>query len=140
MPEVPDGIILFDGVCVFCSNWVRSIIRRDPAAFFRFVPIQSPYGLALARRLGIDADQPQTSAVIIHDIAYFKLDAAIVVWRALRGARWAAILRLLPRSLRDWLYDRVMRNRYRLFGRLDGCMVPTPETAARFLYEYPTTQ
>lgn len=137
MPDVPDGIILFDGVCVLCSGWVRSVIKRDPTAIFRFVPIQSPYGQALARRLGIDTQYPETSAVVMNGIAYFKFDAAIVVWRAL-GRTWVASFRLLPQAVRDWLYDRLMKNRYRLFGKTEACMVPMPESVRRFIHDEPT--
>ncbi len=136
MPDVPDGIILFDGVCVLCSGWVRSIVTRDPDAIFRFVPIQSPYGQTLARRLGIDTQHPETSAVVMGGLAYFKFDAAILVWRRL-GWTWAASFRFLPRAVRDWLYDRLMKNRYRLFGRTEACMVPTPDNARRFIHDEP---
>ena len=57
-PDVADGLILFDGVCVLCSGWVRFVIERDAAERFRFVPIQSPYGSALASRTGGEA-QPR---------------------------------------------------------------------------------
>jgi predicted DCC family thiol-disulfide oxidoreductase YuxK len=59
-----DNVILFDGVCVFCSRWVRFVVARDKPACFRFTPIQSPYGTRLAQALGIDADDPDTNAVI----------------------------------------------------------------------------
>ena len=71
---MPDGLVLFDGVCVLCSGWVRFLLERDSDAIFRFTPIQSPYGRALAQRLGIDPETPQTNAVIIGGRAYFKAD------------------------------------------------------------------
>ena len=42
-------------------------------------------------------------------------------------------MRIVPRPLRDWLYDRIALNRYRLFGRRQTCFVPTDEIADRFL-------
>ena len=57
-----DGIILYDGVCVLCSGWMRFVLRRDRDGLFRFTPIQSDYGSALARALGIDPVDPDTNA------------------------------------------------------------------------------
>ncbi len=125
--DVPDGTILFDGVCVLCSAWFRFVADRDPAVRFRFVAVQEPYGRWLAARLDINPDAPETNAVVVGGRAYFRSDTAIEVLRRLPGWRWAPLLRSLPRPVRDKFYDIVARNRYRLFGRTDACMVPTPE-------------
>ena len=130
---VPDGLILFDGVCVFCSRWVRFVVERDREIRFRLVTVQEGPGVALAARLGIDPAMPETNAVILGGRAYFKSDAAIAVLSALPGWGWARGLRLVPRWLRDGLYDFVARNRYRWFGRSETCLVPTPELSARLL-------
>ena len=131
---VPDRLILFDGVCVFCSRWARFVIVRDSEARYRFVTVQEPLGAALAQRFGIDPAMPETNAVILGGRAYFKSDAAIAVLSSLPRWRWARGLRRVPRPVRDGLYDIVARNRYRWFGR-DACLIPTPELAARFLRE-----
>jgi predicted DCC family thiol-disulfide oxidoreductase YuxK len=136
-PNVPDGLILFDGVCVLCSGWVRFVIARDHASRFRFAPIQKSYGKQLARRLGIDVAAPETNAVILNGRAYFKSDAGLRVLRELPGWRWTFALTVLPRGFRDWLYDRVARNRYRMFGRTEQCMAPTPDVLARFIVNEP---
>lgn len=129
---LPDGLILFDGVCVLCDGWVRFVIRRDKAQRFRFLPIQEPTGRALAARFGIHPDVPQSNVVIVDGTAYFKWDSAVAVLSTLPGWRWFRATRLLPRPLRNWLYDRVARNRYWLFGRYDYCLVPDPAEAHRF--------
>src|SRR5882724_3502164 len=82
-PDVADGLILFDGLCVLCSGWVRFVIERDAAERFRFVPIQSPYGSALASRFAISPENPETNAVVLASRAYFKSDAAIAVLSSL---------------------------------------------------------
>lgn len=130
---IADGVILFDGVCVFCSRWVRFVIERDRAARFRFAPVQSRYGAALAARLGISVENSETNAVVLDGCAYFKSDAAIAVVSRLAGWAWARRLAAVPRPLRDWLYDWIAANRYRLFGRNASCLVPTPEIAGRFV-------
>jgi predicted DCC family thiol-disulfide oxidoreductase YuxK len=137
--DVPDGLVLFDGVCVLCSGWVRFIIERDPAAYFRFAAVQSPYGMALAARLGISIDNAETNAVIEGGRAYFKSDAAIAIGSRLPGWSWVRILSVVPRPLRDFAYDALARSRYRIFGRTDTCLLPTPELAERFVGdEFPT--
>ncbi len=132
-PDEPDGLILFDGVCVFCSRWVRFVIDRDPERRFRFVPIQSDAGRALAARYGIDPAAPQTNAVMWDGRIFFKSDAALTVLGQLRETRGLAVLKHAPRWLRDPAYDLIARNRYRIFGRTDVCMVPAGEDRDRFI-------
>lgn len=116
-----DGIILFDGVCVLCSGWVRFVATRDAARRFRFTPIQSPYGRHLAETLGIDPGDPDTNAVVLHGRALRRSDAALAVVATLPGWGWTRALRLVPRPVRDAGYALIARNRYRLFGRRDAC-------------------
>lgn len=132
-PEDPDGLVLFDGVCVFCSRWVRFVLRLDRERRFRFLAIQSERGRALAVRHGINPDAPETNAVVIGGRIFFKSDAALIVLGRLPATAPLAALRIAPRRLRDPVYDLIARNRYRIFGRSDRCMVPEPADRARFL-------
>ena len=136
-PALPNGLILFDGVCVLCSGWVRFVLERDRDGWFCFTPIQSPYGRALAERLGIDPENPQTNAVIVRGRAHFKFDTVIAILERLPRWHWARALAVLPRPLRNFIYDRVAQNRYRWFGRTESCMVPTPGVTARFVHDGP---
>ena len=129
----PDGLILFDGVCVFCSAWVRFILKHDRAGRFVFLPIQTERGRALAERLGIDPDRPRTNAVLLNGQVWVRSDAALKVLEALPSTRVLGVLRAVPRLLRDPVYDLIAANRYRLFGRTGTCMVPSPADRARFL-------
>ncbi|MEA2922375.1 MAG: hypothetical protein QOF07_2338 [Bradyrhizobium sp.] len=128
-----DDVILYDGVCVFCSRWVRFVAARDRERRFRFTSIQSGYGMRLARSLGIDPSDPDTNAVIHGGVAYFKSEAALTVLSNLPGWRWVRGLRLAPKPLRDAVYGAVARNRYRIFGKYDECFVPDAEVRARVL-------
>ena len=132
-PDEPDGLILFDGVCVFCSRWVRLVMRLDRERRFRFLPIQSERGRALAARHGIDPDAPETNAVVWDGRLWFKSDAALTVLGAFPETAPLAGLKRLPRALRDPVYDLIARNRYRIFGRTDRCMVPSAAERERFL-------
>jgi predicted DCC family thiol-disulfide oxidoreductase YuxK len=128
-----DDVILYDGVCVFCSRWVHFVVARDKAARFRFTTIQSPYGTRLAQTLGIDADDPDTNAVIHGGVAYFKSDGALTVLSHLPGWRWVRVFFAVPRPLRDAVYNLVAKNRYRIFGKYDSCFVPGAEMRARVI-------
>lgn len=132
-PDEPEGLILFDGVCVFCSRWVRFVIRLDRERRFRFLSIQSEKGRALATRFGIDPDLPETNAVVWRGRIHFKSDAALTVLGALAETAPLEILKAAPRLLRDPLYDLIARNRYAIFGRTETCMVPAPEDRDRFI-------
>ena len=131
--DLPEGLVPFDGVCVLCSGWVKFTIPRDEARRFRFAAIQGGYGRSIAERLGIDPDEPGTNAVVSNGYVHFKSDSALAVLGGLPGWRWTRIFKAVPKPLRDWLYDRVARNRYALFGRHDSCLMPTPEMRGRFV-------
>lgn len=128
-----DDVILFDGVCVFCSRWVRFVMARDATARFRFTPIQSPYGTRLADTLGIDPDDSDTNAVIHGGVAWFKSDGALTVLSCLPRWSWVRVLFAVPRPLRDAVYNVVAKNRYRIFGKYDACIVPDAELRARVI-------
>jgi predicted DCC family thiol-disulfide oxidoreductase YuxK len=128
-----DDVILYDGVCVFCSRWVRFVAARDTKRRFRFTAIQSPYGTRLAKAFGIDPDDPDTNAVIHRGEAFFKSDAALTVLGALSGWGWVGVLRAAPKPLRDAVYNMVARNRYRIFGKYEACFVPDAELRARVM-------
>jgi predicted DCC family thiol-disulfide oxidoreductase YuxK len=128
-----DDVILYDGVCVFCSRWIRFVAARDVNRRFRFTAIQSEYGTRLAKHFGIDPDYPDTNAVIHGDIARFKSDAALTVLSNLPGWGWARALRAVPKPLRDAVYSLVAHNRYRIFGKYEACFVPDAEIRARVI-------
>jgi predicted DCC family thiol-disulfide oxidoreductase YuxK len=128
-----DDVILFDGVCIFCSRWVRFVATRDTPARFRFTAIQSPYGTRLAQALRIDAGDPDTNAVIHGGVAHFKSDGALTVLSCLPGWSWVRVLFAVPKFVRDSVYDLIARNRYRIFGRYEKCMVPDAELRKRVM-------
>jgi predicted DCC family thiol-disulfide oxidoreductase YuxK len=128
-----DDVILYDGVCIFCSRWIRFVAACDTARRFRFTAIQSPYGTRLAQAFGIDVDDPDTNAVVHGGIACFKSDAALTVLSALPGWRWTRAMFAVPKPWRDVVYSLVARNRYRIFGKYQECFVPDAAMRARVL-------
>ena len=127
------SIVLYDGVCHFCTASVQFIIKRDPTARFRFASQQSPTGRALLAKAGLPQSM-DTFVLIESDQAYTRSTAALKVASQLSGAWWLfGIFWLMPRSIRDAAYGVVARNRYRWFGKRETCWVPTPEIRARFI-------
>jgi predicted DCC family thiol-disulfide oxidoreductase YuxK len=132
-PWPDDDVILYDGVCVFCSRWIRFIAARDRDRRFRFAAIQSGYGARLARAIGIDPSDPDTNAVIHGGVPLFKSDGALTVLGTLPGWGWVRASRVVPKPVRDTVYDLVARNRYRMFGKYEACAVPDEEMKARVI-------
>jgi predicted DCC family thiol-disulfide oxidoreductase YuxK len=127
-------IILFDGVCNLCHGAVRFVMRRDPDARLRFEPLES----GLARRLVRDraGHEPPADSILLLEEGelYQRSDAVLRIASHLRFP-WPAIalLRVVPRPLRDAVYDYVARNRYCWFGRKQTCPAPDQEMRDRFL-------
>jgi predicted DCC family thiol-disulfide oxidoreductase YuxK len=136
VPAFPDDrpIIVFDGHCALCSGWVSFVLRHDRAAAFRLLPAQTPLGAALYRHYRLDPEDYETNILIADGVAFFKSESAIRMLERL-GAPWSAarVLRLLPASFRDRLYEIVARNRLRWFGRRDQCLISAPRYEDRFL-------
>jgi len=136
VPRFDDTLPLtvMDGECALCSAGARLIARFDKAREFRICRVQSKLGAALLRHYGLDADNPESWLYIVDGRAYTSLDGMIRAGSRLGGAGWVLQpLRLLPRPVQNWLYRRLARNRYRLFGRKDICALPDPELRARLM-------
>jgi predicted DCC family thiol-disulfide oxidoreductase YuxK len=128
-----DDVILYDGVCVFCSRWIRFVATRDTDRRFRFTAIQSDYGRRLAQAFGIDPEDPDTNAVVHGGVACFKSDAALMVLSHLPGWQWVRVLHAVPKALREAVYNLIARNRYRIFGKYEACFVPDESFRARVI-------
>lgn len=127
-------IILYDGVCNYCNGICNYVIRHDPSKRFRFAHLQSAKGRELLEKYGFPGDMLDSVVLIEDGKAYTKTDATIHMAPYLTGiARLGALLRFVPRFLRNIGYDIVARNRYKWWGKQDECIVPTPDVRDRFL-------
>ena len=126
--------ILFDGVCNLCNGFVRFVIARDPGARFRFAALSSPSAARVLRDAGVTPPIPDTVVLVEDGVVYFRSDAPLRIARRLTFP-WplAYGLVIVPRFIRDAVYDFIAARRYKWFGRRDVCMVPTPELKRRFL-------
>ncbi|MCE4049662.1 MULTISPECIES: thiol-disulfide oxidoreductase DCC family protein [Bacillaceae] len=127
------AVILFDGVCNLCNSAVQFIIKRDPAAYFTFAPLQEEKGKELLTPF--KKDLTINSVILIENgRLYEKSAAALQICLHLQGAwKLAYIFKIIPSFIRDPIYDYVAKNRYKWFGKKDHCMLPTKDTKRRFL-------
>lgn len=132
--EAGRPVILFDGVCNLCTGSVRFVIGRDARKQFRFASLQSPVAEKLLGAQGHARAGLESILLIKDGRVYRKSTAALMIARRLDGL-WPllAALLVIPRPLRDAVYDWIGARRYRLFGKRDACWTPRPELAERFL-------
>lgn len=128
------SLIVFDGVCVLCSHFFRFVLARDKAQVFQFATAQSEAGQKLYRDLGLPVDAFETFLVIDGGTTYQRLDGFCAIVAQL-GGLWPMLgwMRILPRSLKNMMYGVIAKNRFRLFGRRDTCLVPSVDVRDRFV-------
>ncbi|MCH8497878.1 MAG: thiol-disulfide oxidoreductase DCC family protein [Marinobacter sp.] len=127
-------IVVFDGVCNFCNGAVNFIIKRDPDGIFAFTPMQSELAQALTERFNVPNVGVDTFLLIKNGRCYVFSGAALEIAKDLTGLWFLFnVFKIVPRPIRDAAYKLFARNRYKLFGRADTCMVPSAEVRARFV-------
>lgn len=129
-----DSVVLFDGTCKLCNGWARFVISHDQARRIRLAAVQSPQGQALLGWAGLPQDNFNTIVLIAHDQVFIRSAAMFEILGRLPAPwAWLTVARIVPQALRDWLYDKIALNRYRLFGRYDATRLPCPDHNRRFL-------
>ncbi|WP_378174951.1 thiol-disulfide oxidoreductase DCC family protein [Aquimarina sp. SS2-1] len=128
-------VILFDGVCNLCNGAINFIIKRDKNDVFRYASLQSEIGKKLAQERGIDASKLDTILLIEPSMKYYhKSTAALRIAKQLSGGYpLLSVFLILPKFLRDCVYDIISKNRYKWFGKKESCMIPTPKLKALFI-------
>src|SRR5262245_639613 len=140
--QQPGGthLVLYDGVCGLCSHLLQFLVRHDRRRLFRFASLQSRFGQSVVERSGGNPRELSSFYVVEnYDTSASRIlkrsDAALFVAAALNGP-WklvARLMRVVPPAIRDRAYDVVARNRYRVFGRYEQCLVPSLELRRRFI-------
>lgn len=134
-----DFLVLYDGICGLCNRTVQFLLKRDIRDKFRFAPLQGDLAHELLARHGFDADDLDTFYLVLSpgraNESVLKKGRGIV--RALKelGGFWSVVawIGVLPESILNWGYDRIARNRYRWFGKLDACPLPPAAVRRKFL-------
>jgi predicted DCC family thiol-disulfide oxidoreductase YuxK len=127
-------IILFDGVCNFCSFWVNFVIKRDKKDLFRFAALQSEKAKELISKFNFDASILDTFILVAGNKIFTKSTAALMICKQLDGLikiLYPSII--LPKFFRDFIYDLIAKNRYKFFGKRESCRIPTAEDKLKFL-------
>ena len=129
-----DQVILFDGVCRLCNGWAKWIMKVDKSYQFKLCSVQSETGQALLSRLGYPTDKFDTMLVIANGQVYEKSDAFFSIMKKI-GFPYNLLLvvKIVPKFIRDWLYDRIALNRYRWFGQYESCPINFSMDEKRFL-------
>ena len=127
-------VILFDGVCNLCNGFVQFIIQHDKKEKFSFAPLQSAFAKKTLASKNLNADDLQSVIFLAEDKIFTKSDAALEIAKHL-GGLWSllAVLKILPKGLRNSVYDFVGKNRYKWFGKSATCMIPSTKLKNRFL-------
>ncbi|RPH80362.1 MAG: thiol-disulfide oxidoreductase DCC family protein [Nitrospiraceae bacterium] len=129
-----ERVIVFDGVCNWCNGWVNFLIDHDPHGKFKFGTLQSEQAKQILQELQLSTEDFETFLLLERTRVFTKSTAALRIMRDLSGF-WPLLYLFIvvPRPLRDTIYDVVARNRYKLMGKADACRVPTPSERARFV-------
>ena len=135
----PSPVVLFDGVCNLCNGAVTWLLERDKRHVLRFGALQSEAAQRMLEAFGARDDLPDSIVLIDAAGVHTRSDAALRIASYL-GLPWSllSVGRVLPRALRNAIYDWIARHRYRWFGKRDSCMLPSPGVADRFLSQLPT--
>lgn len=129
-------IVYFDGECNLCNGSVQFIIRRDPRKRFLFAALQSAAGAKAKDEMTHHGkDKVPDSVVLYYKGRYLVKSTAALTIAKLLGGAWPVLYAgiILPRFIRDGIYEFISRNRYKWFGKRNECMIPTPELRERFL-------
>ena len=128
------SIILFDGVCNLCNGAINFVIKRDNSNVFKFAPLQENSGILLLKKYAINPQKLDTIILIENDRVYLKSSAALRISKKMSNL-WPLlyVCIVLPKFLRDAVYDYIAKNRYTWFGKKDECMIPSPTTKDKFL-------
>ena len=136
------AVVLYDGFCVLCTRSIQWLIKRDKKKIFRFVPLQSKQGTRLLELAGPQViqylteqnalskkdEKPGSVILWMDQKPYIRSDGALLAIAQLGGIyRVASWLRIIPRFIRDGIYDLIGRNRYKWFGERDSCFLPPSE-------------
>lgn len=134
--QLPDRLIVFDGVCNLCNGWVQFVLQHDKRGHFYFTPAQSALGQQLMELCGLDKVDFETNLYIEKGAVYFKMATVVNILPQFGGAWFLVrVLNVLPNVLLNWIYDRIAKNRYRIFGRAESCLRPDPAHEKRFINE-----
>ncbi len=137
MNEQDHPVILFDGVCNLCNASVQYVIKHDRKKLFRFASLQSSFGQKVLEQNNLPADLFNSFILFENNIIYNRSTAALMVAKRLSGfMKLLYGFIIIPKFIRDAVYNFIARNRYKWFGKKEACWLPTPELKNLFIDQY----
>ena len=134
MEDINHPVILFDGVCNLCNASVQFIIKRDKKQIFRFAALQSQFGQKVVDSFNLSDKKIDSVILLENNSVKIKSDAALRIAKQLGGIySLLYVFIILPKFIRNSVYDFIARNRYSWFGKQESCMIPTPELKRLFI-------
>ncbi len=131
-------VILFDGVCNLCNASVQYVIKHDPKHIFRFASLQSSFAEKILLKHNLPLNNYNSFILLHNNQIYTRSAAALLVAKQLRGfIRFLYVFIIVPKFIRDAVYNIIANNRYKWFGRKNECWIPTPELKSLFIDELP---
>ncbi len=133
-PEIQNPIVLFDGVCNLCNAAVLFIIKRDKKNLFRFASLQSSFGQSVLQKFHLSSDALNSFILFEKGKVYTRSAGALLVAKKLSGV-WPLLYAFIvvPRFIRDAVYNFIANNRYKWFGKKEACWIPSPALQAKFI-------
>lgn len=127
-------VLLFDGECNLCNSTVNFIIDIDKKGKIKFAPLQSEIGNQLTRDSSVTVSN-LSSVILIHNKQIFTKSDVIVQIGIILGGAWKLLVltRVIPRPIRNWIYDLIAKNRYKWFGKTNQCKLPSTNISSRFI-------
>jgi predicted DCC family thiol-disulfide oxidoreductase YuxK len=132
--QARQSIVLFDDVCNLCNRSVNTMLRFDRSGHLRFAPLQSPLGQRILREHDLPPEGVNSFLLLENGLLWNRSSAALRIARRMSGL-WPVLFlfMIVPRPLRDAVYDFIAANRYRWFGQRDACALPNPQLRQRLL-------
>lgn len=132
--KIGSPVVLFDGVCNLCNNAVQFILRNDKRKVFYFSSLQSNFGKQFMADSGLSGHFPDSVILYDNGQIYVRSDAIIRIAEILGGFySLAVVFRIIPKSMRDSIYNFIANHRYSWFGKRESCMIPDPGLSDRFM-------
>ena len=134
MKTLNNHIIIFDGVCNFCNAVVNFVLKRDIDKRYMFTPMHGPFAKSIIEKYNENLANVDTIILIKNNNVYTHSEAALEIAKDIKGFRFLAkALKIIPISFRDYLYKVFAKNRYKIFGKRETCIIPNDEVKDRFL-------
>jgi len=127
-------LVLFDGVCNLCNSSVQLIIKNDVKNTFMFSTLQNSLTINYLASKDSKHNEIDSIILITPSKIYTKSSAVLTISKHLKGLYpLLYVFYIIPKPIRDFIYDFIAKNRYKWLGKKDHCMIPSENLKNKFL-------